>query len=141
MATQRRRNRQSVSQKKIFGGSKLSSSNDKMTEAKRQTKADAQAFKKDRASGDKDMMIRAFEEGTNYHIGGPNNITSVTNGRINRKTVEDSSNALKSPKASPVPNQVKKKLPPAVQDRQKELEDLKKMEGIDELKKKKGTKA
>lgn len=144
MATQRRRNRQAVSQKKIFGGSKLSSSNDKMTEAKRQTKADKADYKKNRAVGDKEMAGRAFDSRGDVKHGFGND-KQLKNGKTletMEKFGKKGSNiygngggrGIETP--SKIPNQVTKKTPPAVQDRQKEVEGLKKMEGIDELKKK-----
>lgn len=140
MATQRRRNRQTVSQKKIFGGSKLSSSNDKMTEAKRQTKADKADYKKNRAAGDKEMAGRAFDSRGDVKHGFGND-KQLKNGKTletMEKFGKKGSNiygngggrGIETP--SKIPNQVTKK----VQDRNKEVEGLKKMEGIDELKKK-----
>ena len=73
MATQRRRAGQARAQKDIekslFGGYKLPSTNDKMADAKRQTRADVQDFKKNRAAGDKVMKSYAADSAPEYKHG------------------------------------------------------------------------
>ena len=105
MATRRRRAGQARVQADMNrvlygGGERLARASTVQGEAKRQTRADKQDFKKNRAAGDRDMTERALELGSNYHDGGAKNI-QTPEGRpkmIKRKLVEDSSPALKSQK-------------------------------------------
>ena len=136
MATQRRRARQSISQA-MFGGNKMQNTGNAKADAKRHTMDDKRSFKKDRANGDKELRSNAIDSGGK--IGGPRFPQVETKrGDKYRKTVDDPGKIIteKTPKLDEKAR-AKKTTPPAVQDRQKELDDLKKMEGIDELKKKK----
>lgn len=144
MATQRRRAGQANAQKALFGGKgKIQNTGNAKVDAKRQTLNDRQAYKRDRANGDKEMTGWALENGTNLHYGGPQYVQTPLgkdkkgNERFGRKTVEDS--IKPSGKAKAIPKvTTKEKVPQGIKDRQKELDDLKRMEGYDELKKKKG---
>ena len=142
MATQRRRAGQANAQKALFGGKKVQNTGNAKVDAKRQTLNDRQAYKRDRANGERDLRSDALDR--NGKFGGPSFPESQRGSRTYRKTVDvpdkvitqKTPNLAQSEKAS-----AKKNPPPAVKDRQKELDDLKKMEGIDELKKKKSSKA
>lgn len=143
MATQRRRAGQANAQKALFGGKgKVSNTGNAKIDAKRHTLDDRMDYKKNRAYGDKQLRTDALE--ANGKIGGPSFSSRQNGNRTYRKTVDDPNKVAtqKTPNlAQSEKSGAKKTLPPAVKDRQKELDDLKKMEGIDELKKKKTSKA
>ena len=143
MSTQRRRAGQANAQKALFGGKgKVSNTGNAKIDAKRHILDDRMDYKKNRAYGDKQLRADALE--ANGKIGGPSFSSRQNGNRTYRKTVDDP-NKVATPKKPNISQaekaRAKKNPPPAVKDRQKEIEDLKKMEGIDELKKKKTSKA
>lgn len=142
MATQRRRAGQANAQKALFGGKgKINTGNAKV-DAKRHTLDDRMDYKKNRAYGESELRADALDR--NGKFGGPSFPERQRGSRTYRKTVDvpDKVITQKTPNIAQAEKaRAKKDPPPAVKDRQKELDDLKKMEGIDELKKKKSSKA
>lgn len=146
MATQRRRAGQANAQKALFGGKgKIQNTGNAKVDAKRQTLNDRQDYKKNRAKGDNEMAGRALSGADPEHGFGNDKRTKngkdlITLDKFGKagSNVYGGGGGKGIEKPSQIPNKVRKKTPAALQDRQKELDDLKKMEGIDELKKKKG---
>lgn len=112
--------------------------NSVMDAARWQTQADVNDFKANRALGDERWMGRAMENGDNIHYGGP----EVYKDRINdnfyfRNNVEDS--YVPSGEMSQVPNFITNvKNPDYIQrqmDNEQELQDLKLMEALEQLRK------
>ena len=160
MATRRRRAGQARVQADMNrvlygGGERPARASTVQGEAKRQTRADKQDFKKNRAAGDEEMRARANDT-ENAKWGGPDfPAKPAKNGRTNRTLVDDP-NKITTQKTPNLPqNETKvakqdankkdaeerKKKP---QYNQQELDDLKRMEqeeGIEELKKQKSSHA
>lgn len=118
MATQRRRAGQMRAQKDIekalLGGSKRTSSKNTMAEAKRQTKADTQDFKKNRAAGDRAMKQRAFDGIPELKHGYNDRTTKKDYSFVTAEKYGTNDGVIRgrgNEKASKVPNVKAKKMP------------------------------